>query len=286
MRTLLKLAIGVLLATGLVSCGDEPKVPSEPADLSQWCDFERPRQDCTFEEPLLIKEVSDIEPVCASPCTRARNLLFENDGTRALAGLQGFVEIDYLTISPPDSGPTNLEGLEDLEQVGGALSITSSQSLESLDGLDRLRNVGNSRPDESGEFYGLLIRDSKITSLDGLDSLETIESLAINNAPVSSLAPMEGVEIQHSIDISFTRVGAIEGLVVAGETELQSVRLSNNDSLTSIPALLGIRNVVGATIFESNPKLSRCDIDAFVDGLETKPSAEWIRISGNMPCER
>jgi hypothetical protein len=262
-----------------MGCGDEPTVPSEPADLSQWCDFERPREDCTLDDALLIEEISDIEQVCSSPCTHARNLSFLNDGTRALGGMQGFVEVERLVVSTPDNGPTNLEGLEDLERVSGFLDLSSNRSLQNLEGLNNLKSVGN--PDTNS---GLLLVDSSVSSLDGLESLEWLQALEISNSPIDSLAPLEGVEIREGLGITFTEIGSVAGMTF-DDTELRAVDISNNDELISIPALEGVRSVSGGVVFQSNPKLSRCDIDKFVDGLETKPSAEWIRISGNMPCE-
>jgi Leucine-rich repeat (LRR) protein len=194
--------------------------------------------------------------------------------------MQGFVEVERLVVSTPDNGPTNLEGLEDLERVSRFLDLSSNRSLQNLQGLTNLKSVGN--PDTNS---GLLIVDSSVSSLDGLESLETLQALEISNSPIDSLAPLEGVEIREGLGITFTEVGSVTGITF-DDTELRAVDISNNDKLTSIPALEGVRSVSGGVVFQSNPKLSRCDIDAFVDGLETRPSAEWIRISGNMPCER
>lgn len=274
------LIVIVSLATGLMACGEDTNSLG-PADLSQWCDFERPRQTCTLEEGFIVRDISDIEPICASPCRHASQITFINDGARALAGLQGFTEVDFLTVSTNEQGPENLVGLESLEMVGW-LEISNTRSLKNLEGLKNVRHLGDpiNDPDETS---GLIIKDSSLTSLKGLDSLETIRSLGISNTPIDSLEPLKGVEILEGFGISITPMKTVDSIIIS-RPDFRAVDISQNNQLTSIPALEGVRAVTGGVTFEYNAKLSACEIDAFVDGLETKPEDRWIRVTGNKPC--
>ncbi len=280
MRSIL-IIIASLFVAGLMACGEDSDLPAGPADLSQWCDFERHREDCWLDDTIFIRQVSDIEALCASPCTRIESVDFTGDGGKALEGMQGWKEVGYLFINTNEQGPENLVGLESLEMVGW-LEISNTRSLENLEGLNNVRHLGDpiNDPDETS---GLIIKDSSLTSLQGLDSLETIRSLGISNTPIDSLEPLKGVEILEGFGISITPMKTVDSIIISNP-DFRAVDISQNNQLTSIPALEGVRAVTGGVTFEYNAKLSACEINAFVDGLETRPEDRWIRVTGNKPC--
>lgn len=282
MRSIL-IIIASLFVAGLMACGEDTNSPAGPADLSQWCDFERPRQNCTLEEGFIVHEVADIQAICNSPCTELQQVTFEGEGGRALAGLHGWTKVDYLSINTNEQGPENLVGLETLEQVDW-LEISNTRSIKNLVGLTNLKVLGDPTSDPLMGFHGLEISDSGgFESLEGLDSLQTIQTLAITHSPVSSLAPIAGVEIGVSIDLTFTNLRSIDSVVIKDPNFL-AIQATNNNELTSIPALSEVKHVGRAVILESNPKLPQCEIEAFVDGLETRPEDRRIRVTNNKPC--
>jgi len=269
------------LATGLIACGEDTNSPAGPADLSQWCDFERPRQNCTLEEGFIVHDIADIQVICNSPCNELQQVVFEGEGGRALAGLHGWKKVGYLSINTNEQGPENLVGLESLEMVDW-LEISNTRSLKNLKGLNNVRHLGGQVNDPEIPS-GLFIKDSSVTSLEGLDSLETIRTLEISHAPINSLMPLENVEIIDFLGVRSTSVKSIEGIIISSP-DFRAVNISQNEELTSIPALDLVRAVTGGVTFEYNAKLSACEIDAFVDNLETRPEDRWIRVTGNKPC--
>ncbi len=113
-------------------------------------------------------------------------------------------EIDDLTLNYPNcteiegniiikdknNDITNLNGLENIQQINGFLRIVDNPSLQSLKGLNNLKFIGL-------DFQ--ILGNNSLTNLEGLDSLQTIQETFViqNNGNLTSL---EGIETLKNIN--------------------------------------------------------------------------------------
>ncbi|WP_139958716.1 T9SS type A sorting domain-containing protein [Flavicella sediminum] len=199
---------------------------------------------------------------------------------QTLAGLHNLTEVGGdLNIAVNDE-LLNLDELSSLVSIGGNLLISGNPKLISVEGLSKLKAVGNSimigyasaggNP-ELTSLKGLenitslkgnlvLTECDKISSLEGLNSLERIEgSFSIGNFSVdkvTNLTSLDGLENLNSIG--------------------GNISIKNNNLLSSIVGLTSLTEVGGNINFENNPAL-----ESF-EGLEKLASVNgFLSIKNN-----
>ncbi len=116
---------------------------------------------------------------------------------------------------------THLDGLAQIDSIGGSLSIYFCDTLSELKGLEQLRFVG-----EALNIYG----NKNLQSLEALDSLQQVESLQVSNCP--ALANLNGLG----------RISTLKG----------NLDISDNGGLKNLSGLTSLRSVEHALIIEHN----------------------------------
>jgi hypothetical protein len=140
-----------------------------------------------------------------------------------------------------------LAGLGMLETVGGALRMVEDPQLRSLEGLESLTAVGT-----------LAIGNNEgLTSLSGMKKLKTVHDFlnVSNNSQLVSLAGLGDVQDVGAVVVEFhkglTSLAGLEGL-----TKLISLDVHNNDALTTLAGLDNIVSVEQKLAVETNVALS------------------------------
>ena len=146
----------------------------------------------------------------------------------------------------------NLNGLENLNYIGGYFAIKNNPSLIDISGLNNLSSIGT---------YLVIYNNPILTNLDGLENIYSIgEVLAIENN--DALINIDGLMNLTSIGFRLT--------------------IENNDVLTS---LSGLENIESASIenlhISDNAFLSKCDIQSICDYLASPNGI--IEIHDNAP---
>ena len=194
--------------------------------------------------------------------------------------LGGVVTIigDFEIQPDADSDITSLEALSCLETVEGDLRISKTQTLQSLTGLDRVTSI-------SGTLT--ISRNPMLRSLAGLEGLVFVgDRLSIStNDNLQSLAGLKNLE---HVDGSLTfasnkKLPSLIGLerltTLGGGLKLWWNReLQNLDGLDNLESL-------DYLYVHSNRKLSRCEIEHFVQSNETECSSSGkIQCTGGCIC--
>ena len=144
----------------------------------------------------------------------------------------------------------DLAGLEGLTTIGGNFHIVNSVALASLAELEALTSIG-------GSVH--IVNNHAITSLEGLEWLVSISGdLWINsNNALTSLAALEGVtSIGGNLMIydndALTSLTGLEGVTSIGEDLI----IESNDALVNLAELEGITSLEGALVIEDNDALT------------------------------
>lgn len=193
----------------------------------------------------------------------------------SLAGLDALESVGALTITSvdvPDLQPlaglkeipgdvalgslselASLEGLHNLESVGGALSIAVCKQLKTdLSGLRGLRRVG----------ADLRLNNVDVTSLHGLEGLTQVGEAggptALIELSLARLTSLDGLGVAwhdaHALLVFDTRITDLDRL--AGAVSLRSLALQHNTLLTDIDGLGSLEVVEGELELQSNSALS------------------------------
>jgi hypothetical protein len=152
---------------------------------------------------------------------------------------------EYVTITGNEI--TNLNGLHNLEHIGGCLNIVDTYGLTSLAGLDNLTSVNEWLEIQENE---------NLVSLSGLDNLESVGGF---------------IDIRDNNSLL-----SLEGLGSLSQTGIEFFEVRNNPSMVSLAGLNSLHNVSGPVYIDYNPGLTD------MTGLEAinHVSGEFI-ISGN-----
>ena len=175
----------------------------------------------------------------------------------------------YVIISGDDI--TNLNGLSEVTNIGGSLRIgdynEGNPLLTDLTGLDNLDTIG-----------GLRIQNNNtLTSVIGLGNVTTIGGLEIiNNDALTSLTGLVNLSsIGYDLNIegnsSLTSLVGLDGLL-----SLNNLKIEENDALTSLEGLTNLMSIGG--------KLEILDNDALpnLSGLDNITSiGDYLLIEGN-----
>lgn len=171
-------------------------------------------------------------------------------GVRHVKNINGNLEVEW---NEYYSGSTI--GFTELLSIGGNI-IWEGASVSNLSGFQTLETVG-------GEFNLPL----SVSSLSDLSNLDSVGKLTIEDAYyLTGLSGLEGVNY------------------------LGNLHLDNNNSLSSVSALMGATMPSSGSIrITNNPKLSNCSAQSLVKDLRNDPSwTSWntstTQVSGNKSC--
>ncbi|MEO6037599.1 MAG: hypothetical protein ABIQ93_04235 [Saprospiraceae bacterium] len=206
----------------------------------------------------------------------------------------------------------DLSGLENLDSIGGGLSIQGNDSLTDLHGLEQVtfsagaslvivHNPVLTSLSHLGTFPSLnsctIGNNDALTDLQGLETVGSIASLLIvNNTSLASLSALGNIDILYSCDISYNtalaglagleKVDSLPYLHIDGNPLISNLQgldhltkgeyciVTNNAALTD---LSGLDNLATATdiAITDNPALTS------ITALQNLTTVTQIRISGN-----
>jgi hypothetical protein len=191
------------------------------------------------------------------------NPLLENlDGLANVHIVDGDIVIGPVPFFVGNSIGLHSLGLKNLAEVKGNFQIAGDSLLQNLDGLEKLQKVG-----------GILsiYNHSKLTDIDALQNLEAVGGLEI--ASNDSLGDFEGLDhlqtihglgLKISFNQSLTSLAGLGGLTsIKGELTIDS-----NDRLTSLDGLDSLNELEGGISITGNGSLSDIDALAFVRTIE------------------
>jgi len=196
------------------------------------------------------------------------------------------------------SSVQNLNGLSQIEHIGGDLLISDNAQLANLNGLSKLKTVGGDCRVQSNPL---------LTNLDGLASLSSVlgdffyigNNIALTN--VDSLAQLDsvpgifqiwghpellsvkGLRQLKMVGDNFALFNNAKLATLEGLDSLERIggdlRLENNPLLMNIASLHHSVAVQGALVLTGNTALSHCAVKAVCDYIAA-PST-FVAISGN-----
>ncbi len=139
--------------------------------------------------------------------------------------------------------------------------IGSSIKLVNNDSVTSLAFLGNI----SGNFNNILIEgNSALTSLNTLQSNDTVNSLRIVNDPLTNLNGLANILEVNYLEISFTNITNLQGL--ENLSYANDLKITHNYSLTSIAELESLATLENELLIENNVQLSNCCVlDTFLD---------------------
>jgi hypothetical protein len=166
------------------------------------------------------------------------------NGLNVLTYIHGNLKIGDL--EPANPNLTSLAGLENLNSIGGSLSIDHNEALTILTGLEGLTNIDS----------GLYVADNDyLIRLEGLNNLTSVGyELNISSCPsLTSLLELSNIShVGHTLWIQFndalTDLSGLEKVTTIGP-----LKIIGNNSLTSLKGLENINSIGGdASISENN----------------------------------
>lgn len=156
---------------------------------------------------------------------------------------------------------TSLEGLHNIEHIGGSLGIEHCDTLTDLNGLRGLKRI---------EGRGLWLSDLGLTTLHGLESLAVVgvpggEPSRVRLEALPSLASLDALSLAWHDTNEFQLIGTgVSDLATfAGVTTLHGVRLVDNESLTDLTGLESLAVVTDYLYLHHNYALA--DISALAN---------------------
>lgn len=134
---------------------------------------------------------------------------------------------------------TSLTGLENLEEINGAVLIDNNPNLQSLMGLENMTQIANAL---------LISNNDNLTNLQGLNSLQTI-GFALRIQQNDQLLSLDGLENLQEFSTSLS--------------------MTFNNSLNSMEALSNVmaNANIGFMAIKNNPNLSFCAIEVVCAGI-------------------
>ncbi len=275
--------LGLLVIFSFFGCGDEISHPTPP--ISEWCDLERPREDC-LAESIYIND-GDLEAakaLCSTPCTRVKSLSIGGGDAEMFKAVHGFTHIDGLNILSSDNNVRDLNEFKDLTS-SFAIWIDGNLGLESLEGLENLVQVA---PPEDSEIeltsdYVIKIENNpKLKSVSALKSLKTVGTIDINHN--NSLEAVEGLSnlsvgtVRIEYNDALKRISGFESYKNEG-----AVVIKHNNQLKTIDGFQNLTQADSIYVYR-NRTLDECQARRIVDQLVNTP--EILEISENgKPCD-
>ncbi|MCC7244209.1 MAG: leucine-rich repeat protein, partial [Saprospiraceae bacterium] len=171
---------------------------------------------------------------------------------------------------------TNLNGLSQLQSIGGNLDISWAPNLTSLQGLSNVTSIN-----------GFSMYNTKVTTLTPLQNLQNLKYLYIDN-PVytpafNSLNGLQGLTSLEYITLSNIGITSLNGL-----QNLTSLKVINLNYLSALNTLNGISNISHLDrVSVSNSvltNLSSLQTIATIDTLYLYLNNQLTNFSGLAPC--
>lgn len=165
-----------------------------------------------------------------------------NNNLTNLNGLENVNTIEKLRIEDND-GLINLEGFNaNIE----SLEVINNDALETLIGLGNIANTSNN--------LKVIIRgNDALTSLNGLNSLDSVAVLTISSNPL--LANLEDIaQLAFANTLSITNQDVLTNLSGLENVSINNLSINGNDGLTDLSGLENITELEGLSILH-NPNL-------------------------------
>ncbi|MEC3906134.1 hypothetical protein VOI54_03835 [Tamlana sp. 2201CG12-4] len=171
--------------------------------------------------------------------------ILSNSKLASLEGLSNTQSIDWLQIEL-NSGLLSLEGLGNIEFIDDIL-IQNNDSLTSLYGFQSLTSVGNLE----------INLNDKLTSLEGLNNIKSARNLEIRNSLITSF---EGLNSLINVEADFYIYGNSALNSLNGLNNLESVGdliITQNHLLESLQGLNSLKSIIGdLSVFQNNNLIS------------------------------
>ena len=274
MMRLLPFVLVLTLLSFLVGCGDTTGAPTPPVD--QWCDLERPREECELRDAR-IESQADMADLCKSSCSAIGVLSVFGVSAEVLKGLSGFNRIRSIAVgSLPDDVKdlTFLRGVTEIQ----SLAVFSNRGLESLKGLEAAEFR---EPCEGCSTKIRLEYNPKLRSFEGLQNVTELGSLSIEGHP--NLEVIDGFDALTSTGIYISgneRLRRISGFQSLETSSRLGITINQN--LERIDAFPNLTQLDSLNL-DRNRKLNRCDVDRVLGQLDQAPDFVSITESGS-PC--
>ena len=198
---------------------------------------------------------------------RLRDLtIAANPDLESLKGLGSLSGLRSLTVKW-NAKLSDFRGLKALEGISWKLVVDSNGSLESLSGLGSIVDVTNMRIDSNPQLRSL-------GDFDGPPHLGILE--LVRNPRFTDLSALSGTKSAHELALSYNEsLETLRGLETLESLEI--LDLTGNEGLKSLSGLEKLRDA-GDVDIVGHPEIPTCEVEAFVEGLE---STEEVRIENN-----
>lgn len=279
-------AVLMLAAALACSCGLDLKIgkdaSNQDAAATELCtpDFPDRPKDCKFKpERDSLTGPKHFRGICETKCSSLHHASINMCRSRNCA-------------SGPLSGIESLTPFRGIEQLEEELEITGGASLQDLSAFSDLRTTHSIEIRKTKELDSLkgfrsletvryrfeLVKNPQLTTLGDLPELERLNSVIIRDNPkLQSLSDLKGATIEGTEEPYETKVSlkidnndsltSLDGLqgaeVVGGQ-----LKIEKNDSLTSLDGLENVRKVGVVLSIENNPKLPACEVRQFVQRVD------------------
>ncbi len=200
----------------------------------------------TFQGHLRIHHTSitDLSSLSDLTTVIGKLTVFNNPNLTSLNGLENITKVtDVLSINN-NNAITSLDGLSNLDSVEVELKITNNDNLSSILGLNNLSYIGQE----------LTIKSNlSLTNLDGLNNLNYMNDGKVSIEDNLNLNQINGLESQ---------------------TNLHSLKISNNEALVNLNGLHNIYHVQILRIINNNTLTT-------LEGIDNLASSSNIDITSN-----
>lgn len=263
------LALVFLLLGAIAGCGEDEGPSTPPAE--EWCDLDRPREDCYLDENVLVNndDVEAARVLCETPCLGVKDVGFYSSDQEIVKALKGFQHIGALSIVAADETVEDLRFLESLESAG-IVEINGTRGLRSLKGLENLRTI---KPPEGVQPEGIqleITENAKLTSISALENLEEVNAVAISeNGALTEIDGPPRVEPRKVRIRNNRSLKAIRGFDSMVETG--TIEIVGNFSLTEIEGFTNLKSIFSLTV-SNNRLLDGCEVSRLLDQLDEPPT--------------
>jgi len=249
----------------LQACGDDS--PST-APVEEWCDLERPRENCDAGNISIADGVEDARVLCETPCTQLGTVFIGQGDGEIFKALQGFRSASILRIHNAHPSVKDLSFLSEFEEVK-ILGIKNNRGLESVDGLEWLEKMTPPGCFDCGTSI-TIEGNPKLRSLKGLRNLKETTTLAIEGneslADVGVFSKFELGTVKISNLPSLTTISGFESM---RESE-SNITIRANPNLKKIDAWPNLTKIFSIVV-ERNRGLDECEVQRILDQLDEPP---------------
>lgn len=205
-----------------------------------------------IEENAMLQNLSGLDNLISADQVRIE----QNESLYSLTGLSNLTTVPNGVIIFLNLGLVNLGNFEKLEHVGQQFWITFNPLIESLEGL-HIKTITGA---PIGFDHGLLITQTKITDLHGLESLERVEGRIYIGQNVN-LKTFDGLDNLQSL--------------------IGHLGIEDNIELESIEAIADLPHWQGELELTDNDSLEFCNVPSICRYLEAP--TDLVLVWGNGP---